>query len=145
MAAWLMKNKAAPGARVALPAEGGSVSDRLASMLGIMKIGCIADLNGSAEITADLSALTDEDLPCMSPGAFAVPDEPALAADGQTMTGRELAALSEKLLRNSHIYSGKSLTLRGKAVWYGIIELTASFAFGNTTQLFQAKTALPRR
>ena len=104
-------------------------------MLGIMKIGCIADLNGEAEITADFSALTDEAIPCLSPGAFAVPAEPALAADGQTMTGRELVALSEKLLKTNRIYAGKSLTIYGNAIWHGIIELTASFAFGNITIL----------
>ena len=136
MAAWLMKKKAALGTRIALPSDGEKVSDILASMLGIMKIGCIADLDGSAEITADFSALTDEDIPCLSPGAFAVPDEPALTANGQAMTGRELAALSEKLLKKNHIYAGKSLTIYGKAFGHGILELTASFAFGNTTILF---------
>ena len=136
MAAWLMKKKAALGARIALPADAENVSDILASMLGIMKIGCVADLNGEAEITADFSALTDEAVPCLSPGAFAVPDEPALAADGQTITGRELVALSEKLLKTNRICAGKSLTIHGDAIWHGIIELTASFAFGNITILF---------
>ena len=136
MACWLMKNKAAPGTRIALPADGGNVSDLLAAMLGIMKIGCVADLNGGAAITADLHALTDEAIPCASPGAFALPDEPALAADGRTMTGRELVALSEKFLKDHHIFAGKGLTIRGRAVWHGIIELTASFAYGNTTLLF---------
>ena len=138
MAAWLMKKGAALGTGIALPtdgADGENVSDILASMLGIMKIGCIADLDGSAEITADFSALTDEDIPCLSPGAFAVPDEPALISDGQTMTGRELAALSEELLKKNHIYAGKSLTINGKAFGHGILELTASFAFGNTTKI----------
>ena len=102
-------------------------------MLGIMKIGYIADLDGSAEITADFSALTDEELPFLSPGAFAVPDEPAPIADGQTMTGRELAVLSEELVKEKHIYTGKSLTVYGNAFGYGILELTASFVFGNTT------------
>ena len=112
-------------------------------MLGIMKIGCIADLDGSAEITADFSALTDEELPFLSPGAFAVPDEPALIADGQTMTGRELAVLSEELVKKKHIYTGKSLTVYGNAFGYGILELTASFVFGNTTILFPEEKLTP--
>ena len=133
MAAWLIRKKAAPGTRVALPADGGSVSELLTAMLGIMKAGCVADLDGCAEMTADFSALTDEALPCLSPGAFASPDEPALAAEGKIMTGRELAAISEGLLKKNRICAGKSLSIHGEAVWHGILELTASFAFGNTT------------
>ena len=48
----------------------------------------------------------------------------------------ELAAISEGLLKKNRICAGKSLSIHGKAVWHGILELTASFAFGNTTIWF---------
>ena len=70
--------------------------------------------------------------------AFAVPDEPALSAGGQTITGRELAALSEEILKKNQIYAGKSLTIYGNTFWHGILELTVSFAFGNTTILLNS-------
>ena len=46
---------------------------------------------------------------------------------------RDLAAMSEGLLKKNRICAGKSLSIHGKAVWHGILELTAAFAFGNTT------------
>lgn len=36
----------------------------------------------------------------------------------------------------SILRTGKSLNIHGEAVWHGILELTASFAFGNTTIWF---------
>lgn len=36
----------------------------------------------------------------------------------------------------NRICAGKSLSIHGKAVWHGILELTASFTFGNTTIWF---------
>ncbi len=43
---------------------------------------------------------------------------------------------TEGLLKKNRICAGKSLNIHGKAVWHGILELTASFAFGNTTIWF---------
>ena len=62
-----------------------------------------------------------------------------------------LIALSKETAWFSHTYSGrdencvkmaeyirpwKNLNIHGEAVWHGILELTASFAFGNTTIWF---------
>lgn len=141
MADWITGKSAGRGERVALPDSPIWDMDIFAAVLGILKSGCILGAYPPSEKPdniVSLSALGDARYSSMAPAAEVLPEEMAVEKEyeGQGMiilTQRDLCDRAGNLRRRCGWHAQDKLLLASPSYEYGLIELMAAFANGNTT------------
>ena len=136
MANHLRRSGIARGSRIGLPSASATTLEYLTAMLGIMKGGYIAALDEKEEKAVSISALTEESLPCVAPGAELLPDEPVLEIGGRVFCARDLIDRSNCLRQKTGWSARDVLAVYASVNWHGILELTTALMFGNTTFLY---------